>query len=321
VLDTPGWWRRADRFSVRPLWTESTSSPVPATQPVSGEPTRAQPLLIAGATGTLGSAFARICDERGLTYRLLSRQDLDITDISSVAGLLDEAQPWAVINAAGYVRVDEAEREQARCMRENADGPAVLAVACASQGVRLVTFSSDLVFDGSKDSAYVESDSVAPLNVYGRSKVLAEQRVLAGNPDALVVRTSAFFGPWDTHNFVYAALRALAAGEAFSVANDTLISPTYVPDLVHTALDLLIDGESGIWHLANAGAVSWLELAARAAQLAGVERTKLRPRPTSDLGLAAARPRASALESERGWLMPTLDDALARFVLEADTRC
>jgi dTDP-4-dehydrorhamnose reductase len=320
VLDTPGWWRRVDRFSVRSLWTASTTSPTPAPPPAPRVRTHARPLLITGATGTLGRAFARVCEEGGLSYRLLSRQDLDLADSSAVASLLDETRPWAVVNAAGYVRVDEAEREQARCMRENADGPAVLAEACVSRGVRLVAFSSDLVFDGVKGSAYVESDKVAPLNAYGRSKVIAEQSVPAGNPDALMVRTSAFFGPWDVHNFVYTALRALAAGDEFSAVGDTIISPTYVPNVVHTALDLLIDGESGIWHLANAGAVSWRRLAARAAQLAGVEQRNLRPQPTSELGLTAARPRASAIESERRWLMPSLDDALARFAIEAETR-
>jgi dTDP-4-dehydrorhamnose reductase len=195
----------------------------------------------------------------------------------------------------------------------------VLAAACRARDVKLVTFSSDLVFDGAKGSAYVESDPVNPLNVYGRSKAEAEQRVLAGHPTALVVRTSAFFGAWDVHNFVYHALRALSAGDEFVAANDAIVSPTYVPDLVHTCLDLLIDGEVGIWHLANAGAVAWSELARWAAELAGVSPLRLRGCPTAELGLAAARAPAAALTSERGWIMPTLEDALARFLAECET--
>jgi dTDP-4-dehydrorhamnose reductase len=319
VLETPGWWRRPDRFWAPPLWTEPPASGEVdvGRAPDSSAPRR--PLLITGATGTLGRAFARLCQARGLAHRLLSRQDMDIADSRSVQRVLHDLQPWAVINTAGYVRVDEAERDADRCRRENVLGPAVLAAACAARGTRLVTFSSDLVFDGAKGAPYLESDPVAPLNMYGRSKVEAEQRVLSADPSALVVRTSAFFGPWDAHNFVYHALRALAAGEVFVAADDAVVSPTYVPDLVHTSLDLLLDGEQGIWHLANAGAMSWLELARCAAELAGVSTRTLHGRPTAALELAAARPRFSALSSERGWVMPSLEDALARFLKECET--
>src|ERR1051325_5249871 len=195
---------------------------------------------------------------------------MESADSSSVASALDEATPWAVVNAAGYVRVDDAEADGERCMRENAEGPSVLADACAARGVSLVTFSSDLVFDGESRRPYVESDTVSPLNVYGRSKAEAEARVSAAHPSALVVRTSAFFGPRDEYNFVTLALRSLARGRAFAAASDCVISPTYVPDLVDASLDLLIDGERGVWHLSNRGALSWAELARLARRLAGV---------------------------------------------------
>jgi dTDP-4-dehydrorhamnose reductase len=275
-------------------------------------------VLISGASGTLGRAFARVCQARGVTYRLLSRHEMDIAAPGSIRNALAQLQPWAVINAAGYVRVDEAETDAARCLRENALGPTRLAQACAAARVRLVTFSSDLVFDGTKGAPYVEGDAVAPLNVYGRSKVQAEQDVLAADPSALVVRTSAFFGPWDEHNFVFHALRALTAGHEFVAAEDVRVSPTYVPDLVHTCLDLLLDGETGIWHLANVGSVTWADLAEAVARKAGVSAARLVRRHMADLHLAARRPPGSVLGSERGWLMPTLDDALARWLAEAE---
>jgi len=131
-----------------------------------------------------------------------------------------------------------------------------------------------------------------------------------------VVRTSAFFGPWDRFNFVTQAVAALARGEAFGAATDVRVSPTYVPDLVHVCLDLLIDGESGIWHLANRGDVSWAELATQAATLADVDPTLVQARAGAQLGEVAARPRYGVLGSERATLMPTLDDALRRFVAE-----
>jgi dTDP-4-dehydrorhamnose reductase len=132
----------------------------------------------------------------------------------------------------------------------------------------------------------------------------------------MVVRTSAFFGPWDAHNFVHHALAALARGEPFRAATDVRVSPTYVPDLVHVCLDLLIDGESGVWHLANDGDVSWHGLAARAAELAGVDASSLQPCTTAALDQVAPRPRHCVLASERAALMAPLDDALRRFVVE-----
>jgi dTDP-4-dehydrorhamnose reductase len=291
VLESPGWWRRPERIWYPP---EGEVAPAP--------PSRARPLVVTGATGTLGRAFAIACEARGLAYRLTSRRELDIAEPE---GLLDDLRPWAVVNTAGYVRVEEAEHEPERCFRENADGAAALAEACAVRGIPLVTFSSDLVFDGIKGTPYVESDAPAPQTVYGRSKAEAELRVLSAHPDALVVRTSAFFGPWDEHNFVTIALRELAAGRDVRAAADVTVSPTYVPDLVDAALDLLIDGERGIWHLANEGAVSWHELARAAAELLEVE--------TSTLVAERGEPRGFALASERAWVMPPLEYALEQY--------
>lgn len=311
VLAAPGWWRRPTRLLYPPVrragrrtgdWTMS--------EPIHSD---ARPILITGATGTLGRAFARICALRGLPHRLLSRRAMDIADPASVEAALQAHRPWAVTNAAGYVRVDDAEREPERCRRENTVGPALLAAACAEREVALLTFSSDLVFDGSRNDPYVESHAVAPLNVYGVTKAEAEAQVSNLHPRALTVRTSAFFGPWDEYNFITVALNTLAADRPFVAADDAFVSPTYVPDLVSASLDLLIDEERGIWHLANAGAVTWAELARLAAEMAGLNADLIEPRPTSELGLIARRPRYSVLGSERGRLLPSLEQGLERY--------
>jgi dTDP-4-dehydrorhamnose reductase len=313
VLRGQGWWRRPGRWLCQPVATPDALTSITADgHTLVGK--SAAPILITGATGTLGRAFARICRKRNLAFRLLSRQDMDITDPASVERALDKYRPWAVVNTAGYVRVDDAERDAERCFRENAIGPAILAAACARHGVHLTTFSSDLVFDGALDRPYVESDTVAPLNVYGRSKAEAELRVQDKHPGALVVRTSAFFGPWDKYNFVTLALQALERGEPFRAARDMAVSPTYVPDLVHACLDLAIDGECGVWHLANVGTLTWAELAERAAAQAGVDASRLEAIPGDACGFTAARPRCTGLHSERGILLPALDHALARYL-------
>ncbi len=300
VLDGPGWWQRDLRLEYPPHG-ELESLPV-----------QGRPLLITGASGTLGRAFARFCDLRGLPCRLLSRADMDIADAASVAAALERWQPWAVVNTAGFVRVDDAERDP-RQWRDNLIGPAILAQECGQRGIRLMTFSSDLVFDGGKGAPYVESDAPAPLNAYGRAKLEAERLVLDHAPDALVVRTAAFFGPWDPHNFVAQALERLRRGERWHAAQDQVVSPTYVPDLAQASLDLLVDGERGLWHLSNQGQVSWQRFAEMAAEAAGLDTALVQGLPTSALSLVARRPAYSVLASERALLMPPLEHALERY--------
>lgn len=297
VLDRAGWWKREERF-YRPR-------PGNGRLRVAGAPRR---LLITGATGTLGQAFSRICSLRGLDHVLLTRCDLDIADAASINAALRTYQPWAVINAAGYVRVAEAEHNAAHCFRENTDGAALLAEACARLDTAYISFSSDLVFNGALGRAYTESDAVDPLGVYGRSKAEGEQRILAAYSRALVIRTSAFFGPWDIYNFAYATLHRLAHGRRVQASAAPAVSPTYVPDLVHAALDLLIDGASGIWHLANRGHVSWHGFARMLAEAAGLDAGAV---AVDD---ADAQPTVTVLSSERGIVMPTLEHGIDRFL-------
>ncbi|MDB4915383.1 MAG: dTDP-4-dehydrorhamnose reductase [Gemmatimonadetes bacterium] len=308
VLDTPGWWRCAPRLSYR-----SDEVAVPAAEH------DARPLLVVGASGTLGVAFARTCADRGLACCARSHRDLDITDRAAVSHALETCAAWAVVNTAGFVRVDDAEVQPRDCRRANALGAATLAAACADVGIPLMTFSSDLVFDGRKRTPYVETDHVSPLGTYGASKARAESRVMALLPSALVIRTSAFFGPWDEYNFLTQTLRSLQDGIPVQAAGDLVISPTYVPDLVNAALDLLIDGERGIWHLANDGAVSWAELARRVADRSHLDASLVCERSHQTLGYLAARPSYSVLGSERASVMPSLDDAIGRFLAQRST--
>jgi len=316
VLDTPGWWHRLDRLCYPPVSHHHEQSLWPKSRSVKGDRDESRCLLITGATGTLGQAFARICTKRGLAYQLLRRDELDIADRESVLKALERYEPWAVVNAAGYVRVDDAEADAERCMRENVVGPVCLARECERNQLPFVTFSSDLVFDGSKNELYVESDTCSPLNVYGKSKADAERRVLEHFSKALIIRTSAFFGPWDRFNFVHAVLDALTNGRPFYAAADITISPTYVPDLVNAVLDLLIDGEHGIWHVANAGEVTWAEFARLAAMKAGRNVDGVESRPARALGFVAPRPSFTALASERGSFMPPFEEGLDRCVRE-----
>ncbi|HEV7803287.1 MAG TPA: sugar nucleotide-binding protein [Burkholderiales bacterium] len=315
AFDSPGWWHREQRV----LYPSADTAPLHAAEHAVPHVRGRRELLITGARGTLAKAFAKMCERRGLAFRLVDRQTLDIADADSVERAIATYAPWAVINAAGYCRVDDAERDHEACHRGNALGPTLLARACAPRGVPLVTFSSDLVFDGRSRSPYCESDGVAPLCVYGRTKAEGERDVLLAYPGALVVRTSAFFGPWDEYNFVTMTLRSLARGARVSAAVDMTVSPTYVPHLVNASLDLLIDGACGLWHLANQGATSWADLARRSADLRGYDAELVLPVAASSLGLVARRPAYSALGTERGsGLMPPLEVALERYAAECE---
>ena len=301
ALARPGWWRRPGRL----LYEQ----PRRDDQAIHDS----RPLLILGGNGTLGRAFARIATERGLSVVRAGRRDADITNPRQVRALVDRTNPWAVINASGYVRVDDAERDSDACFGVNTIGAANVAAACRQRSLPLVSYSSDLVFGGDRDHPYTERDTPRPLNVYGASKAEGERRVLDIMPDALVVRTSAFFGPWDTGNFVVQTLQSIRQGRRWRAAADVVVSPTYVPDLVNAALDLLFDGESGIWHLSNDGPVSWFEFARAAATACGESSELIEPASAAELGWPAARPPYSALTSERGLVMRSTADALAAF--------
>ncbi|HSV03291.1 MAG TPA: family 1 glycosylhydrolase [Phenylobacterium sp.] len=307
----PGWWRRDLRLQFRPVFrTVETPEPKRAW---STPAAAAHPLLIAGATGTLGKALARACEWRGIAYRLTGRAELALDDAASIARALDETQPWGVINAAGWVRVDAAEIDPDGCLAANTAGAVRLARACAERDVAFVGFSSDLVFDGESARPYLESDAPAPLNVYGLSKLRAEAQILALGGRMLMLRTAAFFSPFDPYNFAAHVVRTLGHEQTLAAASDLVVSPTYVPDLVEMTLDLMLDGETGLRHLANEGAVSWAEFARLIAGALGLNDGLIRAVPAASFGWPAARPAFAALGTERGEIMPALDNAIARY--------
>lgn len=284
---------------------------VPALLASSGAPSA--PLLILGAGGTLGRTFVERCEQRGIAHVALRHHQLDVTQAGDVHACIAQHRPWAVINASGYVRVDDAELEAPQCRAVNVEGAVHVAQACERLGARLVSFSSDLVFDGAKASPYVESDGPAPLNVYGRSKRDAEAGVLAVMPGALVVRTSAFFGTGDDHNFVVRTLRQLRAHQRVA-ASAAVVSPTCVSSMADAVLDLLIDGAGGLWHLASPAGLSWSDWARDVARLARLDASLVYEAGSRDLAWRGERPRYSVLGTERGQRLPDFHESLERCV-------
>lgn len=294
LLKQKGWWH-----------TKTDNKPV--------EKKHTPPLLIIGSKGTLGNALIKFCNRRSICFQPVYRNDFDITDKREIERMVDQYKPWGIINASGYVRVDEAEDHEDECFRVNVIVPSLLAETCDTHGIQFMTFSSDLVFDGKKGSPYFESDNVGPLNIYGESKAMAEKTVLQKNPLALIVRTSAFFGPWDTSNFAYQIIHSLKENKMCPVVQDIIISPTYVPDLVNTALDIFIDEEKGIWHLSNDTLLTWFEFATLIAERAGYKKASIHPCYLKNMEWNARRPMYSALQSEKGLKLPSVENAIGRF--------
>ena len=339
VLDSPGWWRRPKRLIYPPVEEGSegtgnreqgtgnagvasgraTSHEPRATSrahgPLSGgEGHEPRPVLITGARGTLGYAFARLCDHRNIACAALAHEELDIADVGAVEDALARYKPWAIINAAGFADIDGAQRDMARCERVNVQGAVGLARACQERGLPFLTLSSSQVFDAGKRGAYMESDTPAPVNAYGCSQAKAEAQILAMGSDALIVRAGACFGPWDDRNFLTHDLRELAQGRVVRASGDTAFTPAYVPDLVHACLDLLIDGERGVWHIAHPDGVSHAQLLTLVGEACGLDCGLIQPVTLRSLRLPAPRARVCALASERGQLVQALDAALACYL-------
>jgi dTDP-4-dehydrorhamnose reductase len=306
-----GWWRRDVRLEFQP--TNLVVNPPPPERHFDPEPAPTAPILIAGATGTLGQALARACRLRGLPYVLTDRRQMPLDDKAAIDQVLALHRPWAVINAAGWVRVDAAELDPDGCRRANTLGAVNLARGALESGAHYTSFSSDLVFGGRLHRPYVESDSTRPLNVYGLTKEAAETQVLALGGQALMVRTAAFFSADDPHNFAAEVARQLTAGRPLRAAQDLVITPTYVPDLCDAVLDLVIDGETGLWHLSNGEALTWADFGLALAGRLGLDRRLIRPAPAADFGWRAQRPLKAPLATERGRRLPDLGRALDRY--------
>ncbi|MDQ6904304.1 MAG: sugar nucleotide-binding protein, partial [Bacteroidota bacterium] len=308
LINEKGWWHRSNRF----LTETKLSKPIAAKIKIKN------PLLIIGKTGTLGQAFGKLCSFRNIEHLMIGRPELDINNEKNITEFLIEHEPWAIINAAGFVKVDDAESVPGECFKVNTSSAILLSRLCKERNIQFLTFSSDFVFEGEKGAPYFETDPVKPLNVYGLSKAIAEKKILEENSNALIVRTASFFGPWDQYNFVISVLRSLNSDKKFLAIDDIIMSPTYVPHLVEASLELLIDREHGIVHLSNESEHSWFQFALKIAAKAGFAEDFIIPVSASKMKLKATRPKYSALKSMRGKMLPSLDEAVNCFFNDCD---
>ncbi|MCP2170009.1 dTDP-4-dehydrorhamnose reductase [Goodfellowiella coeruleoviolacea] len=269
-------------------------------------------LLVPGGRGQLGSDLAAAAGGADLVHAPGSAE-LDITDAQAVADAVaalaaaarDEQLRPVVINAAAYTAVDAAESDVDAAFAVNAEGPALLARACAAEGVPLLHVSTDYVFPGTAERPYEPTDPTGPDTVYGRSKLAGEQAVLAGTAASWVVRTAWVYGARGG-NFVKTMARLERERDQLSVVDDQCGSPTWSADLAAGLLELtgLIASGRGparrVLHCTGGGQTTWCGFARAVFEELGADPGRVRPCATEDFPRPAPRPAYSVL-SPAAW--------------------
>ncbi len=263
-------------------------------------------ILVTGAGGQLGTELRRAALPAGYAIHAVDVDTLDLTDTAAIAAKVAE-RPWAaVINGAAYTAVDKAESDQVTAWAVNALAPAAFAQGCAAAGIPIVQVSTDYVFAGDKDGAWEPADPVAPLGVYGASKLGGELAVRTSGARHAIVRT-AWVVSAHGNNFVKTMLRVGATRDELGVVDDQRGSPTGAADLAAALLTIAVrliedqDAPTGTFHFSNAGAVSWAGFASEIFAQSGARGgavAAVKPIATTDYPTPARRPANSLLSHD-----------------------
>ncbi len=260
-------------------------------------------------TGTRGQLVQSLIEKSGdwpeIELIALGRPDVDLEVAGSVAKAIATHRPDAVVNAAAYTAVDQAEDEPERAFRANADAAGEAAAAARDAAAPIIQVSTDYVFSGDGEGAYLEDSPTGPLGVYGRSKLAGEEQVRAAQPDHLIARSAWVYSPFG-HNFVRSIMKAAGERDTLTVVDDQRGSPTSALDLAHAILNVLDQWRRGsgaglgeTYHVAGSGETSWCgfakEIMARCGEL-GLPTAEVVPIKTSDWPTRARRPRNSVLD-------------------------
>ncbi len=265
-------------------------------------------ILITGADGQLGRELINQGQLKGFSVQAPSEDDMDITDLEKIDRCMAFHQPEVVINAAAYTQVDKAESEAALAFAVNTTGSANLARMCAKNKTPLVHISTDYVFDGQKGTSYLETDTISPVGVYGRSKAEGEIEIRSHLKEHIILRTSWLYGIHG-HNFAKTILKLATTKPKIRVVADQYGSPTNAADLAQTILIISDrmqfnnDVDWGTYHYCGQGVISWYNFAEKIVGLArlyaDVKTTRIEPITTADYPTRALRPIYSALDCSR----------------------
>jgi len=252
--------------------------------------------MVVGSRGMLGTELMQALAPHAPLG--LDQPELDITDSRACEARVCEFCPDVIINAAALTDVDYCEWHEAEALRVNGEGAGNLAAAARTVGAVIVYYSTDYVFDGIRDTGYLEEDAPNPLSVYGRSKLQGEERVRSLCPDHMILRTSWLFGRHG-RNFISTIVNAARNGQALRIVNDQRGSPTYAVDLAARTRALVESGCRGTYHVTNNGTCTWYELALRSVECAHLAGTRLEPVSSSQFPRPAPRPAFSMLTNAR----------------------
>lgn len=270
-------------------------------------------VLVTGAGGQLGHDVASAFASSETSHDVLAtdHRTLDVADRDAVLGTICSAQPDAVVHAAAWTAVDACEGDPQRAFAVNTLGARHVADACRRARARLVYVSTDYVFDGTKATPYDEWDEPSPQSVYGRSKLGGEREVLALAPGATIVRTSWVCGEHGA-NMVKTILRLAGEHDTLRFVDDQRGHPTFTADLALAIMRLVVEQRPGLFHLTNAGAVSWFEFAQDVLRASGLDPARVQPIATTDLDPPRPAPRpANSVLDNAAWCaggLPPLRD-------------
>lgn len=260
-------------------------------------------ILVFGGNGQLGQELSRKALEHDTPLTALPRSEVDIADAEQVNAAMLRHRPNIVVNAAAYTAVDQAEDEYDVALRANAHGPAILASACKSADIPLIHISTDYVFDGKKNGAYCESDAIAPIGAYGRTKAAGEDAVRSGTPKHLIIRTAWVYSEFGK-NFLKTILRLARERDELRVVADQHGSPTSTAALASAILSIAprLQNEDTAWgtyHFSGTGVTTWHGFAEWIVSVQARHthhRPKVTPIATQDYPTKAMRPANSALD-------------------------
>jgi dTDP-4-dehydrorhamnose reductase len=256
-------------------------------------------ILLIGKTGQIGAELAQLLPNQGEVLAI-DRSQLDLFVAADIARLVRDWRPGIVINAAAYTAVDKAETDEENATKINAHAPGVLAEECKKLGALLVHYSTDYVFDGKKDTPYIESDPTSPINAYGRSKLAGEQAIRAAGVRHLILRTSWVYAIRG-QNFLRTMLRLADEREEIRVVSDQQGTPNWARQLAQSTTQLIDREIEGLYHLNASGFTTWYGFADAIFEHTRLLRHKtprLVPISSAEYPLPAARPKNSRLSGE-----------------------
>ena len=257
-------------------------------------------ILVTGGNGQLAQCLKDVVknnDELDVNFQDLP--ELDITNIQQLVSYFLKNELDYCINCAAYTAVDLAEEQSDLAYAVNADGPKNLAEVCKKHQVKLLHISTDFVFDGKKQTPYIETDMPNPLGVYGKSKWQGERNIQEIMEDYFILRTSWLYSEYG-NNFMKTMLKLSETRDEINVVSDQIGSPTYAGDLAEVLIKIVLSSSTnyGLYHFSNSGAISWYDFAVEIFTQFG-KKIEVKPITTKDYPTAAERPKFSVLETTK----------------------